>query len=92
MALKKSNTTAPDEAQSSQRDCSEISQDLISEDPSKRRWAARDIVSCEHASVMLLDQLEAEKDISVKLSARSQEYLFPCPRCGIDPLSNHVYG
>ena len=66
MALKKSKTTAPEETQSSQRDCSEISQDLISEDPSKRRWAARDIVSCEHASVMLLDQLEAEKDISVK--------------------------
>ena len=66
MALKKSKTTAPEETQSSQRDCSEISQDLISDDPSKRRWAARDIVSCAHASTMLLDQLDTETDMSVK--------------------------
>lgn len=66
MALKKSKTTAPVETQSSQRECSEISQDLTSDDPSKRRWAARDIVSCAHASTMLLDQLDAETDMSVK--------------------------
>ncbi len=66
MALKKSKTTAPEKTQSSQRDCSEISQDLISDDPSKRRWAARDIVSCAHASTMLLDQLDTETDMSVK--------------------------
>jgi len=66
MALKKSKITAPVETQSSQRDCSEISQDLISDDSSKRRWAARDIVNCSNASTMLLDQLEAESDMSVK--------------------------
>jgi HEAT repeat protein len=66
MALKKSKITAPVETQSNQRDCSEISQDLISDDSSKRRWAARDIVNCSNASTMLLDQLEAESDMSVK--------------------------
>jgi HEAT repeat protein len=48
------------------RDCASLARQLCDADPSTRRWAARDLVSCPEASVVLVRQLRREVDASVR--------------------------
>lgn len=66
MGLKKSRSDKPKKIVQEEKDCNQIRQDLLDDDATKRRWAARDIVSCPGATLMLLDQLDDEKDMSVR--------------------------
>ncbi len=66
MALKKSNIATSSSDDNEVKDCKTIGQNLLSDDASVRRWAARDITHCDGASMMLLDQLEVETDLSVR--------------------------
>lgn len=66
MALKKSRKKNTTQSQSEKRDCNQIRNELLSDDASSRRWAARDIVNCPGATHMLLDQLNNEEEPSVR--------------------------
>jgi len=66
MGLKKSRSEKPKKIVQEEKDCNQIRQDLLDDDATKRRWAARDIVSCPGATLMLLDQLDDETDMSVR--------------------------
>ena len=66
MALKKTRSKQPAVAAPVGKDCNQLRQDLLADDPSTRRWAARDIVSCPGATLTLLDQLDSEDDLSVR--------------------------
>ncbi|MEK9711504.1 MAG: HEAT repeat domain-containing protein [Thalassolituus sp.] len=66
MGLKKSITQASEEAGEQERDCNTLREELIADSATTRRWAARDIVNCPGASLLLLDQLIAETDSSVR--------------------------
>lgn len=66
MALKKSRKKSTTQSQSEKRDCNQIRNELLSDDASSRRWAARDIVNCPGATHMLLDQLNNEEEPSVR--------------------------
>ncbi|WP_370292889.1 HEAT repeat domain-containing protein [Thalassolituus sp.] len=66
MALKKSRKKNTTQSQNEKRDCNQIRNELLSDDASSRRWAARDIVNCPGATHMLLDQLNNEEEPSVR--------------------------
>jgi len=66
MALKKSSSPSVQSTPEEAKDCNQIRSDLLSDDPAERRWAARDIVNCPGATLMLLDQLEDETDLTVR--------------------------
>ena len=83
MALKKSRKKNTTQSQNEKRDCNQIRNELLSDDASSRRWAARDIVNCPGATHMLLDQLNNEEEPSVRqviLSSLTQA-LSPTLRC-----------
>ncbi|MEI6209433.1 MAG: HEAT repeat domain-containing protein [Desulfuromonadales bacterium] len=48
------------------RDCASLAQQLSDPDPAARRWAARDLIDCEDASVPLVAQLQQEQNRSVR--------------------------
>ena len=66
MALKKSRKKNSTQPQNEKRDCNQIRNELLSDDASSRRWAARDIVNCPGATHILLDQLNNEEEPSVR--------------------------
>jgi HEAT repeat protein len=48
------------------RDCAGLTAELGSPNPTARRWAARDLLACPHATVALVERLKVETDISVR--------------------------
>ena len=66
MALKKSRKKNSTQPQNEKRDCNQIRNELLSDDASSRRWAARDVVNCPGATHILLDQLNNEEEPSVR--------------------------
>jgi len=48
------------------RDCASLAEELESDDPLARRWAARDLADCPNASAVLVSRLNREIDISVR--------------------------
>lgn len=68
MVLIKTQTAQPianDERQQS-RDCSSLMAKLESDNPTARRWAARDLTDCPAASAVLVHRLLCEQDVSVR--------------------------
>lgn len=51
---------------SQKRDCANLLHALEDDNPTARRWAARDLVDCQDASAALVAQLMREDDISVR--------------------------
>lgn len=51
---------------SQSRDCASLAEQLASQDPLVRRWAARDLADCPTASATLVARLACEPDISVR--------------------------
>lgn len=66
MALKKSIKSTEINVDSAARSCDDVAADLASSDSATRRWAARDIVRCQEAASLLLQQLRKEADDSVR--------------------------
>lgn len=48
------------------RDCASLELQLSDPNPSARRWAARDLADCPAASAALVEQLQREKESSVR--------------------------
>ena len=46
--------------------CADLLLELWDEDPSVRRWAARDLADCEGTSVALVERLKIEPELSVR--------------------------
>jgi HEAT repeat protein len=48
------------------RDCASLELQLSDQNPTARRWAARDLASCPESSAALVEQLQQESDSSVR--------------------------
>ena len=48
------------------RECADLLLELADEDPSVRRWAARDLVNCPGTSLVLVERLKIESELSVR--------------------------
>lgn len=68
MAFIKSQHAEPvtDDERKQPRDCAHLEADLDSPNPTARRWAARDLTDCPHASAALVARLSKEDDVSVR--------------------------
>jgi HEAT repeat protein len=49
-----------------ERDCSSLVRQLSDNDPTARRWAAKDLVDCPDVSGELVEQLRREENVSVR--------------------------
>ena len=68
MPLINKNSSAPNThtERKQARDCEHLAAELENPDPLARRWAARDLGYCEHASAALVSRLSREEDMSVR--------------------------
>jgi HEAT repeat protein len=63
---KQLNQTVTEDERKSSRDCANLVLELASDNPSVRRWAARDLTDCPDASAALVQRLQHEEDYSVR--------------------------
>ncbi|MFT6421419.1 MAG: HEAT repeat protein [Thalassolituus sp.] len=67
MAFKKRNSSDTKPVFSEKKlDCNVLRNNLLDDDATTRRWAARDLVDCPGASLTLLEQLDVETELSVR--------------------------
>jgi|TARA_B110000211_G_scaffold224417_1_gene275446 hypothetical protein len=67
MAFKKRNSSDTKPVFSEKKlDCNVLRNNLLDDDATTRRWAARDLVDCPGSSLTLLEQLDVETELSVR--------------------------
>jgi hypothetical protein len=68
MAFIKSSIAQPvtSDGRKQPRDCANLKLELEDNNPTARRWAARDLTDCPDASAALVDRLQHEDDFSVR--------------------------
>jgi HEAT repeat protein len=65
--IKKNNTeSVVQDDRKQMRGCQDLLGGLEDENPSARRWAARDLVNCQDVAAALVDRLKREGDLSVR--------------------------
>lgn len=65
--IKKKNTeSVVQEDRKQTRDCPNLLAGLEDDNPTARRWAARDLVNCPDVATALVDRLKREDDLSVR--------------------------
>ena len=65
--IKKQNTeSVVQEDRKQTRECPDLLAGLEDDNPSTRRWAARDLVNCQDVATALVDRLKREGDLSVR--------------------------
>lgn len=65
--IKKKNTkSVVQEDRQQARDCPDLLASLEDDNPTTRRWAARDLVNCQNVASALVDRLKREGDLSVR--------------------------
>src|SRR5665647_614424 len=65
--IKKQNTeSVVQEKRKQTRECPDLLAGLEADNPTARRWAARDIVNCPDVAAALVERLKREEDLSVR--------------------------